>query len=213
MSFTVEPDAARLTVALDVRHPLAYLALHPTLAFGETHGIEIDWLPVEVPPLKEPSTPAADDDRSIRHRRARALAIAREIATYGAAQGLVLRDPYRAGPADAVNLGWLWVREHARERLPAFLTDVFDRYWSGALDPSSVAETAERVEAAGAPAGFGEWCAADGPAAAAALAGEIRELGLVQAPTYAIDDEIFWGRQHLPMIAWILGGRTGPIPI
>ena len=26
-------------------------------------------------------------------------------------------------------------------------------------------------------------------------------------------DEVFVGRQHLPMIRWILGGRVGPPPI
>ncbi len=36
MSWAGEIDAARLCVVLDVRHPLAYLALHPAIAFAES---------------------------------------------------------------------------------------------------------------------------------------------------------------------------------
>ena len=47
-------DAAPLTVLLDVRHPLAYLALHPTLALAESLSLEVNWLPFSVPSLRPP---------------------------------------------------------------------------------------------------------------------------------------------------------------
>ena len=39
------------------------------------------------------------------------------------------------------------------------------------------------------------------------------ERGLARAPTTLIDAEVFVGRQHLPMIRWILAGQDGPPPI
>ena len=110
-------DDARLTAFFDVRQPMAYLALHPTLALGLEEDIDINWLPVRISPLKKPSKPTPDDDRSIRHRRVRANEIAREISTYAEAQGLVMRDYYREPDPGAVNVGWLWVRAHAPEKL------------------------------------------------------------------------------------------------
>ncbi len=215
MSISTAIDEARLTVLLDLRQPLAYLALHPAIELGRDAGVDINWLPVRVPPLKAPSPPGADDDRSVRHRRIRANEIAREIETYGAAQGLVLRDYYRGPDPSAANVGWLWVREHAPERLADYLAEVFRAYWAVEFDPSDQESVAEKVAALGLEAeGFEAWQRDRGPATLAAIEEETFDRGMaVGAPVYWIDDELFWGGQHLEMIRWILGGRKGRGPI
>jgi hypothetical protein len=48
---------------------------------------------------------------------------------------------------------------------------------------------------------------------AAELAALLRDRGVSGVPCYLVEDEVFLGRQHLPMIRWILGGRRGPGPI
>lgn len=207
-------DKAALTVLLDVRHPLAYLALHPTLAFAESLALEVDWLPFTVPSLRPPSLAQPGDDRGIRHRRYRAQALAREVETYAEAQGLVVRDFYRDGDVGAASIGWLWVRARQSEHLPAYLAELFRAYWSLELDLSSVEQVAnllERLELD--VAGFSAWSEAEGPGAVEALQAEVLEQGLYQVPAYRVEDEVFYGRQHLPMIRWILSGRSGPIPI
>lgn len=207
-------DASRLSVLLDLRQPLAFLALHPAIEFGRSLGIDINWLPLTVPNLNAPTPPEPDDDRGIRHRRYRAQAIAREIEIYAEVQGLVLREPYRDGDAAAANLGWLWVREHSPERMTSFLAELFRGYWSLALDASSREEVARAVDAVEADgAAFLDWCVDDGPATAEALAAELRDRGLYGVPAYVVGDEVFYGRQHLPMIRWILDDRVGPVPI
>jgi 2-hydroxychromene-2-carboxylate isomerase len=207
-------DSAPLSVLLDIRYPHAYLALHPAAALARELAVEINWLPVQIPPLKAPSLPDPADDRGIRHRRYRAQAIAREIETYAGVQGLVLRDYYRDPDPSTLNLAWLWLRDRRPDRLLPFLTEAFRRYWTLELDPASqeaVASLVDSLDADG--AGFQSWCAADGEAAAAGLAAELRERGLFGAPCYLVEEEVFIGRQHLPMIRWILQGRSGPVPI
>jgi 2-hydroxychromene-2-carboxylate isomerase len=203
-----------LSVVLDVRHPLAYLALRPAMDFADELGIDADWLPLSVPPLNPPSAPRDDDDRGIRHRRYRAQAIAREVETYAKAQGLALREPYRRGDVDAGNLGWLWLRERQPEPLRAYLAELFRGYWSLELDAASGESIAALLDTVGAEgAAFLDWFVDEGPRAAARLAAELRERGIFQVPAFVALDEVFYGRQHLPMIRWILAGRTGPIPI
>lgn len=205
---------ARLTVLLHLRDPASYLALGPAVAFGEELGIAIAWLPVTVPPLRPPTVAAAGDDRGVRHRRARAQAIAREIEVYGRAQGLVLRDLYRDVDTRAFDLGWLWLRATRPASVPAYLRAGFRAYWESALDPSSLPAIADLLSQAGAdPAGFADWARREGDAAAEAIAAEVRERGISGAPGYLVDGEVFIGRQHLPMIRWILAGRQGPGPI
>lgn len=207
-------DAARLSVLLDIRHPASYLALHPTEALARELSIEINWLPLVAPPLNRPSSPGPDDDRGIRHRRYRAEAIAREIATYADAQGLVIRDYYRDADPAALNLGWIWLRAHHPNGLVSFLAESFRAYWALELDPSDRDAVAGHIDkVCGGGSEFLQWCTDDGPASAAQLAEELRERGLYGVPCYLIEDEVFLGRQHLPMIQWMLSGRSGPGPI
>jgi 2-hydroxychromene-2-carboxylate isomerase len=205
---------ARLCVALDLRHPFAYLALGPSAALGAATQVAIDWLPLTAATLKAPSVPSAADDRGIWHRRHRARAIAREIEVYGAASALVLRDYYRDGDAEAANLGWLWLRERNRAGLLPYLEDVFRRYWALELDPSKLDRVGVIVESHGGDgAAFRAWAESRGPDALASIAAELRDFGVYQSPAYVLNGEVFYGRQHLPMIRWILEGRSGPGPI
>jgi 2-hydroxychromene-2-carboxylate isomerase len=214
MSLTGVADHARLSVLLDLRHPLAYLALQPALDLGEELALEIDWLPLSVPPLHPPTVEAPGDDRGIWHRRHRARAIRREIDTYAAARGLVLRDPYRGDPVEAANLGWLWLREGAPALLPTYLKELFRRYWCREFDAASPRAVAALLAEGGIDAGgFLAWAEGPGPRAADDVAAALRDRGLFQVPAYVVDDEVVYGRQHLPMIRWILGGRAGPVPI
>lgn len=214
MSFTAELDRAVLSVMLDVRNPFSYLALGPALDLARSLSIEIDWLPLEVPPLRPPSAPASDDDRGTRHRRNRAEALAREIDIYASAQGLVIREPYRDGNPAAAHSGWLWVRHHAPERLPDFLRELFRRYWCVELDPGDIDATAALIDAvAGSGAEFASWAPAQGRNISNVIAQELHDFGLFQVPAYVVENEVFYGRQHLEMIRWIIEGRGGQVPI
>lgn len=207
-------EEARLVVALDVRHPMSYLALAPTLEFAAHHDGCVDWLPVSVQGLKPPSDPGENEDRGTRHRRFRAQAIRREIDTYAGAQGLVMKEPYRTGAATGAHLAWLWVRESAPEKLPDFMKDLFRGYWSLSLSIATTTEVAPTIEQLGLDAAaFQEWTEGPGTRVANEIETQLREKGIFQSPAYLVEDELFFGRQHLPMIAWILGGRSGNGPI
>ena len=219
MSFDLRLDASPLTVLLDVRHPLCHLALAPTIAFGRERSLAINWLPVATRALRPPPPDSVGNERSVAHRRNRARMIAREIAVYAEAQGLEMVDYYRDAPAPAVHLGWMWVRAHGSDRaLEAFMTESFRAYWSGELDGSDLAAVTRIVglcvEGEGLDAtAFGAWAAGEGPDVIAAAASELETRGLAGAPLYAAAGQIFLGRQHLPMIGWLLDGEQGPGPI
>lgn len=214
MSAATLLSPAALCVALDVRNPLAHLALRPAIDFARELAIDVDWLPLAGEPLRAPPAPRPDDDRGIRHRRHRARAIAREIAIYAQAQGLVLREPYRSGPSDAARLAWLWVRARAPGSLPAFLVELFRRYGSLELDAGSRADVGDLLRTLGLHSrDFDAWAADEGARELERVSTFLREAGALQAPAYILDGEVFLGRQHLPMIRWILNGRTGAPPI
>ena len=210
----VRLDPVPLRVLLELRNPHSYLAIGPTRALADDLGIEVDWLPVTAPPLKRPSEPAPDDDRGVLHRRSRARAIARDIDTYAAAQGLVIRDYYHAPDPEPAQRAWLWLREQDPKRLGAYLDALFRAYWAAELDPSEDAAIAGLLDAVGAASGdYAHWCTSAGASATADFAALCAEQGWSQAPLFLVEEEPFLGRQHLPMIRWILEGRRGPVPI
>ncbi len=214
MSAPSRIDDSALTILLDLRHPHSYLALGPAMDFGRKMQIEINWLPLQVPTLNPPSEPSPRDDRGVLHRRSRARAIAREIEIYSEDQGLEMSGYYRDVDARAVHRGWLWMRQHAPVHLGSFLTEVFRRYWCHELDATRVEEVARIVaETGGDQGGFLEWSRGEGAAVVAALSAELGERGLTGVPGYLARGEFFLGRQHLPMIRWLLEGRPGSGPI
>jgi 2-hydroxychromene-2-carboxylate isomerase len=140
--------------------------------------------------------------------------IAREVEIYAEAQGLTLLDYYREADATAVHLGWLFLREFSGEWLEAYLRTVFRSYWAGDLAPEDVESVALIVEGVGGDAtDFRNWAEEEGPGALAEIATDLAARGITAVPGYLVQGEFFQGRQHLPMIGWILDGRSGPGPI
>ena len=42
---------------------------------------------------------------------------------------------------------------------------------------------------------------------------EIMDSGVFNAPAFVVDGEIFHGREHLPLIQWMLAGKRGLPPV
>ena len=69
------------------------------------------------------------------------------------------------------------------------------------------------LDAAGAPVqGFAEYAAGQGRRLHDALQASLHPAGLFGVPSYVIDGQIFFGREHLPAVRWFLGGCDGPAP-
>ena len=101
----------------------------------------------------------------------------------------------------------LAAKAHSTRSLNAFLDIAFERYWNTELDiedRDAVAATLREVGAGALP---------EASDAFAALQDSIAAVGIFDAPAYLVDEEVFFGRAHLPMIRWILEGRVGPGPI
>ena len=101
----------------------------------------------------------------------------------------------------------LAAKAHSAGALHAFLDLAFERYWKVELDiedRDAVAATLREVGVADLP---------EASDAFAALQDSIAAAGLFDAPAYLVDEEVFFGRAHLPMIRWMLEGGIGPGPI
>lgn len=198
-----------IRVAIDFKSPTSYLAIAPSRALETRLGLAFDWLPVSVPALARPK-PAASEDRGARHRRIRAAYVANDLRRYAAARGLELGDVHREPDTTAASLGLLWLRRRAPARASDYVGRVFDRVWreNADADVGFIEETlAEGAD------GFRAYAAGDGPRELESIRAELADAGVWNTPAYLVAGDLFIGRQHLPMVEWLAGGRTGAPPI
>ena len=60
--------------------------------------------------------------------------------------------------------------------------------------------------------GFRDYLAGEGRAEHDAINEAAFAAGVYGVPTYLVEDEAWFGREHLPRVDWILRGRKGPAP-
>ncbi|MEL6862609.1 MAG: DsbA family protein [Pseudomonadota bacterium] len=184
-----------LTVYLDFKAPGAYLAIEPTLDLVHRTGVAIQWKPFrtverDVPKLGKEET-VGESHRRVRAASQRALAI-----KYAAHQGIDLRFPKQPGVTDLA-LGVL--AEIDGDPLP-FIRGAFNAYWEVHANLNDLAVVHALLQESGV-AHRGSLSAAHDALNVAQA--EAQEIGIVGAPAYVIDDQIFVGREHLPWIEQI----------
>lgn len=204
----------RPTVCIDFKNPKAYLALPPTFVLEDELGIAFDWLPLIVSPMSRPVAEQPSEDRGTRHRRIRAQYYERDLRRYASVYGIELGDLYRNPDVSIASIALLWTKERSPKALRAYLKTVFEQYWAGRFDIEDAAAIERIMRDVGVDtAGWANFVAGPGRASLEATTAMLRGAGLFDVPAYAVEDELFFGRQHLPMIRWMLTGRVGEPPI
>jgi 2-hydroxychromene-2-carboxylate isomerase len=210
------PFTAPLTVCVDVGHPQCYLALAPVCALADELGIDVDWLPFPVPPVKRPPEPTGVErtDRGTRHRHVRARYQDADLLRYAAVQGLTVRRLDRAPDTTLASLGLLWLSHRAPGRRADYLRRLAAGHWEERLDiedPAAVAAILQSMQQDA--AAFAAFAAGSGPAELAMLRDNLVAGGVFTVPSLVVDGEVYVGRAHLPMARWVLTGRSGPPPV
>lgn len=181
-----------LTVYIDFKSPGAYLAIAPTLALVEQYDLAIDWRPFrtverDVPKLGKEETVGES------HRRVRAAALRAQSVTYAKRQGIDLKFPAQLGATDLALAALAGIDG---DRLP-FIRAAFSAYWDAHANLDDLEVVRKLVAENGGGAIAEPQALRD--ALEAALS-DADEVGIVGAPAYVIDDQIFVGREHLPWI-------------
>jgi 2-hydroxychromene-2-carboxylate isomerase len=209
---------ARLAVYVDLKSPYAFIAIRPTRAMARLLGVEVEWRPFTLDiPSYLGSAKLAKDGKTVEsaHRTPEQWSGVkysyRDARRYASLTGKTLRGTVKIWDSSKAGIAMLWAKE--RGGFDRFLDVAYPAFWKRELDIEDwgVLEGA-LAEAGLATDGFRAW--AEG--AGRALHDEINEAafaaGVYGVPTYLVEDEMWFGREHLPRVAWILGGRQGTAP-
>lgn len=204
-----------IRLAIDFTNAQSYLALAPTIALADELGVSLHLLPyrVDVASTRGAAADAhenaagAVETKGERHARVRAEYNETDLARYAKRLGVELTASTEGVDSTVALAGLLWANR-ANAGI-AYAADVFRDFWRGELDVADAQTIGECLRAHDAP-GF------DADASVRELQpcrDELTEAGVFSVPMYVVEGQTFLGRQHLPMIRWLLTGEQGQPPI
>ena len=151
-------------------------------------------------------------DYKARRARARNRAGQRELARYCDMLGITSHQGQREIEPVMLSLGLLWINRQSGDWFE-FCRAAFEQTFREMGDIESLAGVTKLISAVDvSPGGFEEFVDAE-RAKLIDDAGELLEQGLLSAPAFVVDGEIFHGREHLPLVGWMLQGRSGKPPV
>ena len=210
---------APLIVYLDFKSPYAYLAKDPTRELEADFGITIDWRPLTLDIPSFLGSAKVDDvgkvveaNRTPRQWQGVRYAYM-DAKRYARLKDILIYGPKKIWDSSLASIGMLWTRQAERTVLDAYLDIVYERFWRRELDIEDPAVIAAVVaEAGGDASGYLDYADGAGRREHDELQSRLHPAGIFGVPTYVIEGEIFFGREHLPVVRWMLGGQQGPAP-
>jgi 2-hydroxychromene-2-carboxylate isomerase len=218
-SFAELRGDAQLAVYIDLKSPYAYLAIAPTRAMAASLGVEIDWRPftLDIPSYlgsaKLDKKGKVETSKRSPQQWTGVKYAYMDARRYANLTGLTVRGTVKIWDSSLAGIAMLWAKQQGRDAFDAFVDTVYPQFWRRELDIEDVAVLEQVLQNAGLEAaGFRDY--ADGPGRALhdATNEAAFDAGVFGVPTYLVENELWFGREHLPRVAWLLGGRQGAAP-
>ncbi len=191
----------------DYKSPFSYLALEPAYALERDFDVAVDWRHYTFP-IAEAFDPVAE--RSEWHwRKIRYLYMdARRLANR---RGLTVRGPQKIFDSRPAGVGLYFAQAQGAEIQRGYSERVFERFFKRELDVADGAAIAAVLAEAGADtADWEAYLAGPGMARHDAVVAEAEALGIFGVPTFALDEELFWGTDRIDLLREQLAGKAGP---
>ena len=221
MTDTFDPLSSEspLIVYIDFKSPYAYLAKDPTYELERDFGIAIDWRPLtlDIPSYLGSAKLGADGRVAESNRTPQQWSgvkyAYKDVRRYASLRGITTRGTVKIWDSSLAGVGMEWAKLQSRVILRGYVDRVYERFWKRELDIEDprVIE-AVLVEAGADVVGFEAYRTGRGRARHDERQRRIFDAGVFGVPSYVIDGELFFGREHLPMVRWLLGGKRGAAP-
>jgi 2-hydroxychromene-2-carboxylate isomerase len=120
-------------------------------------------------------------------------------------RGLVILGPRKIWDSALAACGMLYAKRQGNTVLRRYHDATFERFWKRELDIEDPEAIGGVLAEAGADTGgFSAYAAGQGRAELGRICRAAEELGVFGVPSFVVDGELFWGREHLPDIRAIL---------
>ncbi len=219
MTFDPLRSDAPVIVYLDIKSPYAYLATFPAMDLEDRLGTQFDWRPLtlDIPSYLgsaklDAGGKVAEQNRSPEQWRAVKYAYF-DCRRYASLRGLTLRGTVKIWDTSLVHIGFMWAKRQGHDVLRRYIRAAYEPFWKRELDAESQEVVEAVLTAAGAEtAGFADFLHGEGRHEHDEMQRAIFDAGIFGVPTFVVDEEIFFGREHLPRVLWHLEGGRGSAP-
>ncbi len=208
-----------LTVYIDYKSPFAFVAKDPTYKIADALGIEIDWRPLtlDIPSYLgsarlDKKGKVVENNRSPKQWQGVKYGY-RDARRYAALNGYTLRGTEKIWDTSIPHIAMMWAKRQGYDILRGFTDRVYERFWRRELNVEDIEVVAGVLAESGAEvAGFEAFAAGEGRAEHDEMQAAIFAAGIFGVPSYVVDGQLFFGREHLPMVRWLLSGKVGAAP-
>lgn len=206
-------------VYIDIKSPYAYLAVQPTRELERELGVKFDWRPfvLDIPSYLgsaslDDSGDVAEQSRSTEQWAGVKYAYA-DCRRYANLSGMTIRGTVKIWDTNLVSTAMLWAKQHSHQALDKFIDLVYVPFWKRELDIDNVSLIKGLLDRAGADgSGFLSWANREGFAINQKLQEDVFNAGIYGVPSFIVDGQMYFGREHLPRVRWHLGDQAKPAP-
>ena len=201
-----------ITVYTDYKSPYAYLAKDLVYDLARNCAVQIDWLPyvLDIPSFLGSARLNAEgrviEESRNAHQWRRVKYSYMDCRRQATKRGLTIRGPQKIWDSTLAAAGLLFAKPQGEKVLRRYHDITFARFWKRELDIEDPAVIAAVLDEAGADtAGLTQYLAGDGPREVDRISRAAEDRGVFGVPSFVVDGELFWGREHLPDIRERLG--------
>ena len=199
-----------ITVYSDYKSPYAYLAKDLVYALAAECSAAVEWKPyiLDIPQFlgsaRVDATGEVVEENRNPHQWRRVRYSYMDCRRQARKQGLTIRGTQKIWDSTLAAAGMLFAQRESSAAFRRYHDAVFERFWRRELDLESVSAISAILRDAGTNAStFPAW-ADEGRAEVARIAREAEAHGVFGVPSFIVNGELFWGREHLPDIQAIL---------
>jgi 2-hydroxychromene-2-carboxylate isomerase len=210
--------AARiLTVYIDYKSPYAYLAKDLVYEIERDCGVRADWLPYDLDLADFMGSARVDDagrvleEQRTAHQWRRVRYSYMDCRRQARKRGLAIRGTQKIWDSTIALCGMLYAKRQGDAVFRRYHDAVFERFWKRELDIENPSVVGAVLSEAGADAtGFPAYFAGDGRQELERICRAAEAVGVFGVPSFVLDGELFWGREHLPDIRELLSANPQP---
>ena len=200
-----------VTAYIDYKSPYAYLAKDLAYELEGDFGVLIDWLPyvLDIPSFlgsaRVDESGKVIEERRNPHQWRRVRYSYMDCRRQAQKRGLVIRGPQKIWDSSLAAIGMLYAKRQGSAVLRRYHDLTFERFWKRELDIEDPRVIGAVLEEAGADsAGFSAYLAGEGRAELEQVCHAAEANGVFGVPSFIVNGELFWGREHLPDIRVML---------
>jgi 2-hydroxychromene-2-carboxylate isomerase len=200
-----------VTVYIDYKSPYAYLSKDAAYELERDHRIRLDWLPYVLDiasflgSARVDATGRVVEDERNGHQWRRVRYSYMDCRRQARKRGLVIRGPQKIWDSTLAACGMLYAKRQGDTVVRRYHDLTFERFWKRELDIEDPDIISAVLRDAGADTRrFPEYLPKDGQEELEEICRAAEALGVFGVPTFVVDGELFWGREHLTDIREML---------